>query len=87
MAKVTMKQYEKQLYEFADMLKKKEAVMEELRVKYEMGIEMAKLIVARYDGTNGDDFRDNKKPTPPKPIKPSGTDNQVSKLKELIHEI
>ena len=87
MAKVTMKQYEKQLYEFQEMLEKKHAVMQELQAKYEMGIEMAKLIVARYDGTNGDDFRDNKKPTPPKPIKPSGTDNQVSKLKELIHEI
>ena len=87
MAKVTMKQYEKQLYEFQELLEEKEKFLEELRVKFEMGIEMAKLIVARYDGTNGDDFRDNKKPTPKKPIKPSGTDNQVSKLKELIHEI
>ena len=82
MKKVTMKQYEAELDKYADMLKKKEAVMEELRVRYEMGIEMAKLIVARYDGTNGDDFRDGKKrPTPPKP---SGTDNAVSNLKKLI---
>lgn len=82
MKKVTMKQYEKQLYEFQEMLEKKHAVMQELKAKYEMGIEMAKLIVARYDGTNGDDFRDGKKrPTPPKP---SGTDNAVSNLKKLI---
>ena len=85
MAKVTMKQYEKQLYEFQEMLEKKHAVMQELQAKYEMGIEMAKLIVARYDGTNGDDFKDGKKrPTPKKPIKPTGIDNQINKLKELI---
>jgi len=81
MTKVTMKQYEMELRDYAKTLEEKARLLEQLEAKAKMAVEMAKLVVQRFggDGDNG-----GRRKTPPTPPKPSGTDNAVTNLKKLI---
>ena len=80
MKRVTMKQYEKELKEYAEALDEKARLLEQLEAKATMAVEMAKLVVQRFGG-DGDNRGRRKTPTPPKP---SGTDNAIRNLKKLI---